>query len=388
MENIVFCNSLSLDSAIKVGGQQYVRLFQKAGYRILYITPPLNVWKLYRGNIEDKLIIENFLKGCFEHGKNIFSFTGFSFIPYVNFPFCDSVFVSKLQYILCFPPIPYIIKKYGFTNPDILWFGDPFYYCLRTFCKPKKIVYRISDLNSEFPNLPRAVKELEPRVARKVDYVFGTSKKICDLYREVNKNTFYLPNGVDLESLIKPENAPSDICNIETPKIVYVGAIADWIDFETLHFAVTQLRNITFIFVGPYYIMDADKRRSFNELKGNSNFIWVGPKRHSAISAYLFNANIAIIPFVKNDFTDSISPVKLFEYAACGVPILAANLDEIGQYRNVVHMYHDKGEFVIMIRHILNSKRNSGELMRFAGENTWDKRFKTIESILDTHAGN
>jgi hypothetical protein len=35
------------------------------------------------------------------------------------------------------------------------------------------------------------------------------------------------------------------------------------------------------------------------------------------------------VPFLRNELTQAVSPLKLFEYLACGLPAVATRLDEI-----------------------------------------------------------
>lgn len=51
---------------------------------------------------------------------------------------------------------------------------------------------------------------------------------------------------------------------------------------------------------------------------------------------YLINADVGIIPFKKDPLSQSINPVKLYEYLAAGLPLASSYMEEIRQFKDVV----------------------------------------------------
>ena len=43
-----------------------------------------------------------------------------------------------------------------------------------------------------------------------------------------------LPNGADVVSFLDQAPCPIDMRNIPSPRLLYVGAIAEWFDFELI----------------------------------------------------------------------------------------------------------------------------------------------------------
>ena len=54
---------------------------------------------------------------------------------------------------------------------------------------------------------------------------------------------------------------------------------------------------------------------------------------HTTVPAYLKNADVLVVPHVVTGFTDSLDPIKVYEYLAAGLPVVStpvAGFREIG----------------------------------------------------------
>ncbi|MGH8925030.1 MAG: glycosyltransferase, partial [Acidimicrobiia bacterium] len=53
------------------------------------------------------------------------------------------------------------------------------------------------------------------------------------------------------------------------------------------------------------------------------NVYLLGLKPQTDLAAYLAHTEVALIPFTVNETTHAVSPLKVFEYLAMGVPVAA-----------------------------------------------------------------
>ena len=51
--------------------------------------------------------------------------------------------------------------------------------------------------------------------------------------------------------------------------------------------------------------------------------VLLGPRSHTTIPAYLQHAEVLVVPHVVNAFTESLDPIKAYEYAAVGRPVVS-----------------------------------------------------------------
>jgi len=186
------------------------------------------------------------------------------------------------------------------------------------------------------------------------------------LNREVSKKinpqktkVVTIPNGVPL-AWLQQEVALEEVAslrvkhNLQGKKVIcFVGGLVHWHNFDLLLQAVKRTQdtvaNVIMMFVGDgplkNYIQEKGKELAFQP----DSILFVGKIPHFQIPAYLKIADVAVIPET-NDFR---SPIKMFEYMAVGLPVIAPRkpaievaithkkeglLFEPGDYNSLAHL--------------------------------------------------
>jgi hypothetical protein len=93
---------------------------------------------------------------------------------------------------------------------------------------------------------------------------------------------------------------------------------------------------------------------------------------------YLGHFACGHIPFDRTPLTLNVNPVKLYEYLAGGVPVVATPLPELEAFRDVCRLADDPGEYLEMVREeVASDSKEKRELRseRVADE-SWDSRVK------------
>ena len=85
---------------------------------------------------------------------------------------------------------------------------------------------------------------------------------------------------------------------------------------------------------------------------------------------------------MKSELTHAVSPLKLFEYLACGLPTVATRLDEIEAAKPPVILCDDGDEMAGAVAAALFDVGSRGMRIAYAQENTWSKRFETVLEAL------
>jgi len=152
-----------------------------------------------------------------------------------------------------------------------------------------------------------------------------------------NGQIHVLPNGVDpihFHPAVRGE-AARDRYGLNNRVVVgFVGRPRPWHDLEALCAAFAQLHatdhRYHLLLVGEME-PDLPARLEGQGLRGAVSM--TGPVPHSVIPQYIAAMDVAVSPHPPlADFY--YSPLKLFEYMACGVPVVAAN---IGQPSHIIH---------------------------------------------------
>ena len=86
-----------------------------------------------------------------------------------------------------------------------------------------------------------------------------------------------------------------------------------------------------------------------------------------------------MIPFLKNHITDSVSPVKLFEYCAANKPVISTDIEECSKY-SIIKVAKSTKKYLQYARDIIDGDHNQlYEIASdFAEQNTWESRVSKI----------
>ena len=112
------------------------------------------------------------------------------------------------------------------------------------------------------------------------------------------------------------------------------------------------------------------------------NVFILGRRSYRDLRASLRYANVGIIPFKNNLLASTIHPVKLYEYFASGLPVVATNLEEIRAIDSPALLADDKESFAEMVLQAVEGGKNKKEFYQFGAKNCWSERFKIIQQLV------
>jgi uncharacterized SAM-binding protein YcdF (DUF218 family)/glycosyltransferase involved in cell wall biosynthesis len=218
----------------------------------------------------------------------------------------------------------------------------------------------------------------------KADAVFCNSNALIDRAEKFAKQVFLFPAGVDFAMFENARNncdVPADLDAIPRPIVGYVGAISGVFDQALLVKAAQALPEVNFVLIGPVH---AD----VSQLNACPNIILLGKRPHNEVPGYIKGFDVALIPYIKNQFTDAVYSCKLNEYLAMGASVVTTDLRElrlyVEQYGSVLQIAGTQEEFVEKIRQALAAPDEAQRVARLkaARANSWEKRFEGIYGII------
>ncbi|MFQ5418818.1 MAG: glycosyltransferase [Anaerolineae bacterium] len=148
------------------------------------------------------------------------------------------------------------------------------------------------------------------------------------------KNVHVLPNGVDPNQFHPAVRggAVRDVCDLHDRIVVgFVGRPRPWHDLDTLLQAMVKLREGN----GRYHLLLVGQMpdtlpTQLAELGLQDAVICTGPIPHEDVPTHIAAMDVAVSPHPGlTDFY--FSPLKLYEYMACGVPTVAADVGQPGR---------------------------------------------------------
>jgi glycosyltransferase involved in cell wall biosynthesis len=245
--------------------------------------------------------------------------------------------------------------------------------------KPTLNVYQSVDDISQAPYMEKHGPRLEDEAIKKADFTIVTSSELKRLKSAISPNVILLPNAANValfqKAVRQDLSVPPEIQNIPAHKkiICYTGNICHRLDYELLVKIARMHSDKILLMVGPV----TNPGPATSGLDKLPNVIFTGRKKIEELPAYLKYSDCAIIPFLCNQLTKSIYPLKINEYLSAGKPVVTTNFsDDILSFKNVAAVSENHADF---LRHIdkaieTDSETKIEERVQFASANNWEAR--------------
>ena len=149
------------------------------------------------------------------------------------------------------------------------------------------------------------------------------------------RKALLIENGVECAHFFAPAPLPEDarfwaLLEEGRPIVAYYGALARWLDYEALRRIAGDGR-FTLLLIGVRYDDSFDR-----ELAGQGRVVFLGPRPYGSLPGYASRCDVLLVPFRPGEVGDAASPVKLFEYMALGVPVVAGDTAECRRCRSAL----------------------------------------------------
>lgn len=278
------------------------------------------------------------------------------------------------------------IRKYssilGFTSP-LLWIYPPHSYPLIGKFDECLVVYHCIDkFSAEQKGRKRKIIESqEKQLLISSDCIFVHSKKLKgDLEKLSHRPVHLLPSAADVNLFQKEIKQNHDLDRITKPKLGVFGTFDGRIDSSLLLSIAIKKPEWQIYLVGPV----RPGVRLKKQLVSQSNIHFVGSKRIQELPSYMQAMDVLLLPYVLNELTEYINPLKIYEYLAVGKPIVSVPLPEIEFLKEWIFFANEPGQFVQIIQSSLgeNDLKLVNERRTIAHEHDWDKRIEKIVEIL------
>ena len=151
------------------------------------------------------------------------------------------------------------------------------------------------------------------------------------------KKIHVMPNGVNCERFRPGAPEPDVRRKLKLdggPVLGFVGGLRPWHGVEILPKLLRRLRarhrDVRLVIAGEGQLR-SDLERGFEKRGLSQNVIFTGLLAHEEMPAVIRLFDLALAPYPRADHAFYFSPLKLFEYMACGVPVVAAKLGQIAE---------------------------------------------------------
>jgi glycosyltransferase involved in cell wall biosynthesis len=225
----------------------------------------------------------------------------------------------------------------------------------------------------------RNLTRVERAIVARVDRIWVSAGALSRKFERYAGKIVQVPNGVAPETLPLPKapvttpiragSAPART----NPVIGYVGTLAGWFDWPLVLRLATALPSATFRLIGPQFTAPPPRLPA--------NIQLTGPLSHKAALEAMLNFDCALIPFLRNSLTESVDPVKYYEYRALGLPVLTTAFGEMTPRRDepglfVVDAQMKPDDLRAVVAHALAHRDDPRTVARFRERHSWQARFE------------
>jgi glycosyltransferase involved in cell wall biosynthesis len=260
-----------------------------------------------------------------------------------------------------------VVRRWRRAHPDgplivITFLPTPLALALIETLGPALVVYYCIDQLAESSPGARKLRYSEDGLLAEADLVVVTSSVLQRAAARIAPRVELLPSGVRVKEFERarqefgrPGFSPAAglkpglpaFEGLRGPVIGFVGSLRGATDLALVASAADLAPDLNFVMVGPLF---ADVR----PLAARPNVRLVEAVPHTEVVRYMARFDAGMLPYVLDAFTAAVMPVKLKEYLAAGLPVVATPLPDVlrfaDEHPGLVRFADDAAGFVAALR--------------------------------------
>ena len=216
---------------------------------------------------------------------------------------------------------------------------------------------------------------LEKEYLSMVDGIFTSSHPLLEDKLQESHSGIVVKNGVNL-SIFEQAFLP-DPRHIGKTVLGYLGTIDDRLDLDILFELLNSWEEAKLLMVGRITHPEVEEK-----LGGHPRIELAGSQQPHQLAAWVKKMDIGLIPFVKNDFTKFIYPLKINEYLAAGLPVVSTRFSDLSDFEEVIYKGETPEAFLNACQTAASEDTRESRRNRqtFARTHSWESR---AEQLLD-----
>jgi glycosyltransferase involved in cell wall biosynthesis len=229
--------------------------------------------------------------------------------------------------------------------------------------------------------LDHSPREEEQRLMCKANAVFCVSEGLIRKHRALNRNTYLLPNGVDLE-MFNPDAASRFPRPPDLPTggrlIGFIGSINCHIDIDLLSHVAGSHPGDHLILIGPMpgteNALPVAALKALHRLRCMRNVHVLGFRPIKRIPSYIASFDVCLIPYLKSSFNQERDPLKLYQYLAMGKPVVSTLVSLASKLSGCCYVANEPDEFAYYVSVALSECASETQYRRriaFARAHSW-----------------
>jgi glycosyltransferase involved in cell wall biosynthesis len=281
------------------------------------------------------------------------------------------------------------MRKLRMSQP-IVWFSRPEMVDLVGEIPPARLLlYHVVDEYTAYsghtPASRRWVEEREKKMMALVDAVIVVSEKLYEAKRPLNPNTYLVRNGVDFQAYaaaLADPYLPDDLRAIPIPRLGYIGLIGDKLNFAMLKELAQENPEWSLVLLGEARV--SQQAEAWRALRALPNVHHLGPVKVSQVPHYVKGFEIGLMPYLQNRHAEHISPLKLYDYLAAGLPVASADIPAAREFGQYIYVAGSPDNFSQAVRAALADTAPERRQARtqVAAQHTWETRAEQLSNVI------
>lgn len=219
----------------------------------------------------------------------------------------------------------------------------------------------------------------------RVDLTIVVSPELVKSKSGPARDVTLVENAVDPEpysSARADRMPPPDLACLPAPRLGYSGLIGCRLDLKLLVGIATANPDWSIVLIGK--IDPRECAAEIRALQAQSNVHFLGEKQPADVASYVANLDVGLLPYAINTETQHISPLKMYEYLAAGLPIVSTDIPAARRKDHVVAVCESSDSFLAACKAAIEGNSAEAVAARIdeASVNTWEHRVEQISTLV------
>jgi glycosyltransferase involved in cell wall biosynthesis len=246
------------------------------------------------------------------------------------------------------------------------------------------VVFNRSDDFSSFAEAEYGfVAPLEQRLLAQADSVLYVNRKLHQRERTSVRSAHYIGHGVDAAMFdadrARQLGVPERMRELPRPIVGYYGALDNYcVDLDLMIKTARHIPKGTLLVIGPA-AMDVSR------LTAEPNVLYLGPQPYSEIPRYASHFDVALMPWLQNDWIAACNPIKLKEYLALGLPFVTTQFPELAPFEHLAYVGATHEEFLAQLDKALeeNDRGLRARRREAVSQDDWNHLTEKVAILLN-----
>ncbi|MGF9648057.1 glycosyltransferase [Pseudarthrobacter oxydans] len=378
-KNVVILSTADFDSPVWTNKQHLAVGLAKSGYKVYYIeslglrTPTLSKTDIIRmlqylhrlkpgkGSKQDATRAHPELPPNLEIiSPKVIPIHGAAFVRAIN-----RFLLKKTTY-----------KRLPADGNYVLWAFSPLTYGLENKCQG--VVYHSVDLLHTIPGVPAmALQEAEKALITVADTVLASSKGVARHLDSRGAKNIRL-----WENVASTELFASSVGD-RKPRAIFAGNVTpSKIDIELLQSLVRS--GVPLAVAGPIGIDGSQTDSEIAALIHAPGVRYLGNLDLPSLAREMGTSQVGLIPYLKNEYTRGVFPMKVYEYLAAGLSVVSTDIESLTESAITGLDVVEARNFADSVRKSLKEFDEEQAKIRSeqAKSNSWENRIKDAVRLL------